>query len=113
MNKFVHSILTDMGSEERWLKIFPRKVFVSAIAKLSIPMLLIYFNGLTVGTLVFAAIVAVWAIVWAILSIIEKNANNYLSGGGRTLTDLFWKKLYFRQHKSIYTLGIDSYDGVG
>lgn len=112
MNKFVHSILTDMGSEERWLKFFPRKVFASAIAKLGIPMLMIHLKGLTTGTLIFTMIMALWAIVWAMLSIIEKSSKNYLSGGGRTLADLFWKKLYFRRHRSMYTLGIDSDDEV-
>ncbi len=104
-SEFDHSVLTNMESDEKWLKYFPRKVFLSMAIKFGVGVVLIYVLGLTLFTLIVNIILLVWALVWAILSIKEKSCNHYLKGGGRTLATLFLLKVRFRFSKKIYALG--------
>ncbi len=108
MAKFEHEVLTDMSSEERWLKFFPRKVFMSAVAKVFLAIIAIYLFGLKKETIIFSVFMLLWAGTWAALSVIEKSPNSYRTGGGLTLTDLFWKKIHFKRNKKRYTLGADN-----
>ncbi len=107
MASFEHTLLTDMKSDERWLKYFPRKVFVSGAIKIFVAILIIYLFGISPATLIITSIIVLWAIAWALLSIIEKSPKKYLNGGGMKLTDLFFKKRYFQKHTCDYVLGIN------
>ncbi len=107
MSSFEHKLLTDMQSDERWLKYFPRKVFLSAAVKIFVAILMIYFFGFSPATLIIAVILVLWTVIWAFLSIIEKSPKKYLKGGGMKLADLFFKKRHFKKNAACYVLGFD------
>ncbi len=106
MSYFDHKLLADMSSEERWLKYFPRDVFIRMVIKLAIIILVFRLGGLHTASIIINSLLLLWAIVSTILSLLEKDPKKYLSGGGSTLSDLIKKKRYFRSHKATYALGM-------
>ena len=112
-NPFVHDVLGEYKSEERWLKIFPRNVAF----KLLIYEGIAFFMGVKIGVnngffMILAIGIGIYGLVWALLSVIEKNPQQYQKGGGITYTSIFKRKRQHKKERAIYVLGIKPGTGV-
>ncbi len=107
MQSFDHRTLTDLSSDSKWLKYFPDKVFLAAIARAFPAIVIFAITKLSAPWLVLAFSNIFFSFVWAVFTVVEKSTteSGALKGGGRPFTRLLLLKIRFRLTKARYALG--------
>ena len=112
-NPFLHDVLGKCKSEERWLKIFPRPIGLRLLMYEGTALFMGTKLGPSSGFFIFLAVViAVYGLVWSLLSILEKDTIHYQKGGGITYASLFKRKRQHKKERAVYVLGIKAGTGV-
>lgn len=112
-NLFVHDVLGEYKSEERWLKIFPRNVALKLLLHEGVAFMVGLKIGLYNGFIMFFAVcLGIYGLVWALLSVIEKNTQQYQKGGGILYSSIVKRKWQHRKERAVYVLGINPGTGI-
>jgi len=112
-NPFEHDVLGKCKSEERWAKIFPRSVGLKLLAYEGTALFIGTRLGTSSGFFIFLAIlIAIYGLVWSVLSIIEKDTRQYQKGGGSTYAAIIKRKRRHKKERAVYVLGIKSGAGI-
>ena len=105
-NPFTHDVLGEYKSEERWLKVLPRKEALKLLGYEGTAFMV----GLKLGAgntffLILGVAIGLYGAVMTFLSIKMKNPQEYQSGGGSTLAMIIKRKRWHKKERAQYALG--------
>lgn len=104
-NPFTHNVLGEYKSEERWLKILPRKEAFKLLVYEGVAFFLGVKVGLTNGFVMFIAIcIGLFGLVMTFLSVKEKSLLDYQKGGGSYYALIIKRKRKHKKERAVYAL---------
>lgn len=107
MSGFTDDIPAEFTDEERWLKIFPRRVFITLCALVLAGLLITRILNALFG--IFWQVLVPWLIITAVvtaLMMIPVSGNDVMHGGGQDVMSLLIKKRHRKRDRKIYVKGL-------
>lgn len=104
--RFTDEIPTEFKDEEKWLKFFPKRVFITLLVLVGIGVILIKI--LSAIFKVFWPFLIAWLIFTAVivlLMMIPTSLDNVMRGGGQDVMSLLIKKFHRKRQSCIYIKG--------
>lgn len=104
-NPFTHNVLGEYKSEERWLKILPRKEALKLLGYEGVAFGIGVKLGLTNGFFMFLAVlIGIYGLVMTFLAVKEKSLLDYQKGGGSPYALIIKRKRKHKKERFIYAL---------
>ena len=105
---FTDEIPDEFTDEERWLKIFPKKVFIALLVCVGTSFFITKLINLLFG--IFWVPLIICVIISAVIIFamcISRDESDYLRGGGQSYMSLWLKKSYRKKHRCLYCRGVN------
>lgn len=104
-NPFSHDVLGEYKSEERWLKVLPRKEALKLLGYEGTAFVV----GLNLGAenwffMIIAVVIGLYGVVMTFLSIKEKDPRDYQTGGGSPYAMIIKRKRRHKKERAQYAL---------
>lgn len=97
----------EFRDEERWLKIFPRSVFVAILVCAACTVFVTKLCAAIIGHFVVPMVLSIILSVVLVGSMmIRRPATDVMRGGGQTIMELLLRKAYRRLRAVIYVKGM-------
>lgn len=109
MANFTDETPSEFKDEERWLKFFPKRVFLTLCVLIVIGIIVTRIINLIFG--IFWPVLIVWLIgcaVVAVLMMIPTSSDDVMRGGGQDVMSVLIKKRYRKKMRSIGIKGISN-----
>ena len=102
---FTHNVLGEYRSEERWLKILPRKEALRLLVYEGVAFAIGVKLGLSNGFFMFLAVaIGLFGLVMTFLAVKEKSLLDYQKGGGSSYALIIKRKRKHKKEKCVYAL---------
>lgn len=109
MSSFTDETPSEFKDEERWLKIFPKKVFLTLCVLIGVGIIVSRIINWIFG--IFWPVLIIWLIgcaVVAVLMMVPTSVDDVMRGGGQDVMSLLIKKMYRKRLRSIGVKGISN-----